>query len=423
MLEERWNREPGSRIFLQLAEELRRSGRLARAIEVLREGLVLHPGYPSALVALGRDLLENGDPLEAADVLERALGQDPTQFVATKLAVEAHLQNRDAAQARTRLDLYRLFNDYDDEISDLARRLSELERGPGTASVEPRSTETGPAAVEAAPFDWSPALATAELSFEPAARATPRRDPMPFGPLAAGDASALFALACRRDGIFAVTVSEVAVASRPDPTASAASAAPLEAEARASVLEPVAEPEPRSTLALPPVEQPETVSPAPPWGGRSRMEELEHEESAFTTPFSPREIGAEVERETIEEPFDEVFASAPASPRLPDPAGGPQSSATLGRLYLDQGHLEEAERSFRAVLDARPDDVAAARGLEEVVRRRTVSPSADEETASGWGGEAPVASARPPGSLTDRKIGVLRKYLRKIRQGARSRVS
>lgn len=403
MLEERWRREPGSRVFLQLAEELRRSSRLVRAIEVLREGLVLHPGYPSALVALGRDLLENGDPAEAADVLERALAQDPTQLVATKLAVEAHLQNRDAAQARARLDLYRLFNDRDDEISDLAHRLAEIERETRFTPVTSRATDAAPEPAKAgtepreeAPFDWSPALRDAELTFEPAPREGPTRDPMPFGTLAPNDAMSLFAGACRREGIFPVAI--------PEPVAEA---------------EPVPEQPARPAAA----EEAQPTAPTPPWGGRSRLEELDHEESAFAAPFSPREIGAEVERETIEEPFDEVFSSAPAAPRLPEPSGGALSSATLGRLYLEQGHLEEAERSFRAVLDFRPDDAAAARGLDEVARRREASRSARDETASDRGDELPMSPSRPTGSLTDRKIGALRKYLRKIRQGAKARVS
>ena len=65
-LEERWRRDPGSRVFLQLAEELRRGGRLARAIEVLRAGLLHHPNYLSAQVALGRCLFERGDHATAA---------------------------------------------------------------------------------------------------------------------------------------------------------------------------------------------------------------------------------------------------------------------------------------------------------------------------------------------------------------------
>ena len=54
-LRERWERDRSSRIFLQLAEEYRRRGLHAEALEVLQTGLAAHPGYLAAQVALGRD--------------------------------------------------------------------------------------------------------------------------------------------------------------------------------------------------------------------------------------------------------------------------------------------------------------------------------------------------------------------------------
>ena len=66
-LEERWRREPQSRVFLQVAEEYRRGGDLRRAVELLEQGLGKHPGYVSALVLLGRCRLEGGDPPAAIE--------------------------------------------------------------------------------------------------------------------------------------------------------------------------------------------------------------------------------------------------------------------------------------------------------------------------------------------------------------------
>jgi hypothetical protein len=39
-------------------------------------------------------------------------------------------------------------------------------------------------------------------------------------------------------------------------------------------------------------------------------------------------------------------------------------TATLGRLYLDQGHLEEAGKIFERVLAANPADAGATEGLD-----------------------------------------------------------
>jgi hypothetical protein len=154
----------------------------------------------------------------------------------------------------------------------------------------------------------------------------------------------------------------------------------------------------------------------------------------FGTPrFSPREIGAEVERETIEEPFDELFAAIPAAAPAPAVPRKPPASATLGELYLAQGHLEEAERAFREVLAERPEETAAVRGLEEIARRRSlVAAAADEETVAGWtlaepampaAAEPPARGARPLlGRRSQRKVDVLRDYLRRIGRGEVRRV-
>jgi len=68
-LRERWERDPASRLFLQLAEEYRRDGQPEAALKVLETGLGHHPGYLAARVALGRCLLETGDVTGAAETL------------------------------------------------------------------------------------------------------------------------------------------------------------------------------------------------------------------------------------------------------------------------------------------------------------------------------------------------------------------
>ena len=88
-LRNRWEADPSSRIFLQLAEEYRHQGRVKEALDVLDRGLREHPGYLSALVAKGRCHLELGEPEPAKAVLERVVKQDATQMVAIKLLVRA----------------------------------------------------------------------------------------------------------------------------------------------------------------------------------------------------------------------------------------------------------------------------------------------------------------------------------------------
>ena len=102
-LEERWRREPESRIFLQLAEEYRRGGMMSRAVEALEQGVARHPNQVSALVALGRCRLEVDDAPRAVEAFETALTLDPAQLVANRMLVEAYLRTQQPAKARERL--------------------------------------------------------------------------------------------------------------------------------------------------------------------------------------------------------------------------------------------------------------------------------------------------------------------------------
>jgi tetratricopeptide (TPR) repeat protein len=434
-LEERWHRDPGSRIFLQLAEELRRGGRLDRAVEVLRGGLARHPTYLSAQVALGRCLVEQGDAAGAVAILERAVAQDPTQLVASRLLIEGYLRRGDAANARSRLDLYRIFADGPDEIRALDGRIRQLEATLGLGASAAEAWPPRPS-VDPQPSPFRLAAPAAPFEFSPAARRTGSRAPQPFGSLAPpADAAARFAAACRLAGFFPVAASAAAALREPErATPPLAVAALLEAPVAAPWRVPVPSepafapvPEPTSTGMPEPV-----PAGVPPWNGGERAAEsaLEAPDAVFDAPqFSPREIGAEVERETIEEPYDELFSAvAPAPPAPAAPAG---ASVTLAELYLSQGHLAEAEGAFREVLAARPADAAARRGLDEIARRRTqATADAREETASGWGEPMPAAVGpsapdlgRPVvGRLAQRKVEVLRAFLARIGRGAERRV-
>ena len=56
-LQRKYERDPDSTIFLQLAEEYRKASMFDEDIRVCQDGLNKHPSYTSARVALGRALL------------------------------------------------------------------------------------------------------------------------------------------------------------------------------------------------------------------------------------------------------------------------------------------------------------------------------------------------------------------------------
>ena len=494
-LDERWRRDPSSRIFVQLAEEYRRGGRLREALGVLEQGLVHHPTYVSALVVLGRCRLEAGEAEEAAQALERALAHDPAQLVANKLLVEAYLRSARPGKAQERLDFYRLVNARDAEIDGLARRIAAASGARPPAPRPAVAPAPRPVAAPAPIFDLGPLPArAARVELAPPAAARGRGAGAPFGdlhdPAAAARrivralaAGGLFPIAIVPEpvpapvvvpaplvGSLAATVPPAAVElealAPPAPSAVEIEAPAPPAPAPAAAEEAVpwwrGAPEPVSPAAAPAVEEApaapiaeaaaappavEAAEAVPPWGAglRSAPElDLEARAEVVAEPFSPRTIGEEVERETIEEPFDEVLeassttaalprqapeppppafepiapeqvvaapgppaeapvAPAPEPPATPAAAVGP--SATLGELYLQQGFVDEAEREFRAVLEVRPGDAVATAGLEEIRLRR-----------AGERPQAPAPRTLPAG-LTQRKIETLRGYLDRLMRG------
>jgi len=85
----------------------------------------------------------------------------------------------------------------------------------------------------------------------------------------------------------------------------------------------------------------------------------------------------------------------------------PGTTVTLANLYLQQGHLEDAEEAFLEILDREPDSSQAAAGLEEARRLRAAHQAQEERPAE--------AQSAVGGDMTSRKVEVLRDYLQRIR--------
>jgi predicted Zn-dependent protease len=140
-LRRRVREDPGSRLFLGLAEELLRRGEREEALGVLEAGLAVRPGQIAATVAKARCLIELERPLEAWAVLDPVLQRDPTHLVAAKLAVELWLRVGDLERARESLDHYAPLGAADPDLVRLETRLRELEatrpaKAPAASPVE-----------------------------------------------------------------------------------------------------------------------------------------------------------------------------------------------------------------------------------------------------------------------------------------------
>ncbi len=142
-LRTRLAREPGSRLFAQLAEEHRKAGDLNEAIRVARTGLGSYPQYASARLTLGRALLDSGDVRGARGELEEALRQAPESIVARRFlgrALEA-MGELAGALEHYRATLQRAPDDLELEaqVRDLSARLGAARQQPpgGVAATGP----------------------------------------------------------------------------------------------------------------------------------------------------------------------------------------------------------------------------------------------------------------------------------------------
>jgi tetratricopeptide (TPR) repeat protein len=182
-LERRIELDPGSRLFLALAEEYRKAGRISEALATLQRGLMSHPGYLSAQVALGRAHFEAGQATEAIATFSKVLAADPGNLVSAKSLGDIHLSRGENLEAVKKYKLYRALSgdrSVEDVIGRLEKSLAPPPPAPSSAATtgpvpppptfqeEPRGpirrTEpmTSPiGSVPEGPFDFTP------VSFEP----------------------------------------------------------------------------------------------------------------------------------------------------------------------------------------------------------------------------------------------------------------
>ena len=326
-LRKRLEREPGSRLFAQLAEELRKAGELDEAIRVARDGLARHPAYPSARLTLGRALFDLGDRRAARTELEAVVAGAPDNILAVRLLGEA-------------LEDLGLF----DEAS--ARYRAVLALAPGDKQAEARlealalraTTEPAASAV-AAVVDDEPLL----LEPAPARAAVDLDAPIP---LAAVDdeefelerpADTTARLMGRDLATFEVGPEEPepAVAESDEPVGGEAFGGGRE-ELLFDFEAPAAEPEP--TLPFGRV-QAADFAPASALVALAEADDV----------LRPVPLGGDE---------DEAAPAPPPTPEL--------SSPTLAELYFSQGVPERAAAVYRTILEREPWNERARRRLAEI---------------------------------------------------------
>lgn len=84
-LNEKYSKEPKSRIFVQLADLYRKNNMIDEALDVLNKGFEFHPQYPVAYLILGKCYYDKRSHAQARDAFEKTIALDPQNIVALRM--------------------------------------------------------------------------------------------------------------------------------------------------------------------------------------------------------------------------------------------------------------------------------------------------------------------------------------------------
>ena len=356
-LRRRLERDPGSRLFAQLAEELRKNGELVEAIRVARAGLAVHSSYPSARLTPGRALLDSGDATGARQELESALRDAPDNILASRYLGQA----REAlGDLRGALDQYHKTLQMAPGDRQVQAQLSAVEvrlhdaAGTGvggqTKPPEPRVPPPPPPPQAGAPLRPSAPETTAVAAGAAELPATVRLRPEPPPPAAAPAQ------------VPPPAPAPAHVPQREPP-------APADAAASETARLPLNDFELAAT-APPGTVQHTWFAPAEPRTSEPRAPEPRAPEKptppTFVNPAhaAPSSRAAEAFAATVAE----TKAATPIQPGEPiDPdRSTPFSSSTLAELYYQQGLVDRAVDVYRQLLEQEPKNERARLRLVEL---------------------------------------------------------
>src|SRR5689334_14579688 len=163
-LERRYTENPQGLTFAPLAEVHRKNGDVARALELLRSGLTLHPDYIPASIVLGRCHLDLGDLPAAETAFTHVLALDGENVIALKALAEiAERQFRFDDAERWLGTLLAVDRSNDDARAQLERVQSSHRQAETASSASPD------AAVATRPGEPPEAGAATETSAAPGA--------------------------------------------------------------------------------------------------------------------------------------------------------------------------------------------------------------------------------------------------------------
>jgi tetratricopeptide (TPR) repeat protein len=204
-LERRYAENPQGLTFAPLAEVHRKNGDVARAIELLRPGLELHPDYIPASIVLGRCHLDLGDLPAAETAFTHVLSLDGENVIALKALADINERlfrfddaerwlhtlisvDRSNDEARDQLERVAASRRQAEQASsadpDAARRAAEVTDAflaePSTSEPNASEPHSEPSEATAVPLSPTPGEAM-PLEMEELIPATEEAEPLPEG--------------------------------------------------------------------------------------------------------------------------------------------------------------------------------------------------------------------------------------------------
>ena len=117
-------KDPGSKVFIPLAEEYGKAGMWEEAVAVLEDGLKIYPGFITAMVALGRTYEQMNQPVKAKAILEESIKLSPDNLRAHRTLAKLYAA-QGAKEAATRsCNVILSINPHDQEALSLCAGLS-----------------------------------------------------------------------------------------------------------------------------------------------------------------------------------------------------------------------------------------------------------------------------------------------------------
>jgi Tfp pilus assembly protein PilF len=175
-LERRYAENPQGLTFAPLAEVHRKNGDVARALELLRAGLELHPNYIPASIVLGRCHWDMGDLPAAESAFSHVLRLDDENVIALKSLADINERLERYNEAQRWLNRLISVDRSNEEARQQLARIEAAKQAPGKAAELPHEiTAASPELTE----DVARAPAEAPLDLTEALEPAPPREPEP----------------------------------------------------------------------------------------------------------------------------------------------------------------------------------------------------------------------------------------------------